>query len=204
MANWYVNPLPDGAYELIDGSLLHLYPHLCDMDDGELTPKPLLIALTDDAYKEYAVKSNGYTKFVDGKFVYTAPKTDPAVLLANAKADKLSQLANAAQRYIDQAVQADIVPDFELKSWAIQGQEAKAWAADNAAPTPVLDQIAASRGVDAAKLKAAALRKTFAYEKLTAHIAGQRQALQSKIENAKTLAALEQIAIGFTPLPEAG
>lgn len=58
--------------------------------------------------------------------------------------------------------------------------EAKAWEADKSAGDPVLDRIAASRGVDENKLKAAALRKTLAYEQLTAHIAGQRQALQSK------------------------
>ena len=73
---------------------------------------------------------------------------------------------------------------------------------DHTADTPVLDQIAASRGIDADKLKAAALRKTLAYEKLTAHVAGQRQALQSKIEAAKTQAALDKIAVVFT-LPEA-
>ena len=66
----------------------------------------------------------------------------------------------------------------------------------------MLDGIATARGIPADTLKAAALRKTLAYEQLAAHVAGQRQALQSKIEAAKTQAALDKIAVVFT-LPEA-
>lgn len=116
------------------------------------------------------------------------------------KAAKLQQLNAAAQAYIDRAAETDKVPDFEMQTWVLQAAESKAWAADNAASTPVLDQIAASRGIDAAKLKEAALRKTLVYEALTAHIAGQRQALQSKIEAAKTQAELDKVVIAFTPL----
>ena len=92
------------------------------------------------------------------------------------------------------------MPDFEVQTWTIQAAEAKTWQADKTAPTPVLDGIAVARGIPADMLKASALRKTLAYEKLTAHIAGQRQALQSKIETAKTQAALDKIVITFTAL----
>ena len=135
-----------------------------------------------------------------GMWVLTADGT--TAQLAAAKAEKISNLNASAQAFINSAAEIDKVPDFEVQTWAIQAAEAKAYAADNTADTPVLDQIAASRGIDAAKLKAAALRKTLAYEKLTAHIAGQRQALQSKIEAAKTQAELEKIVIEFTA-PEA-
>ena len=107
-----------------------------------------------------------------------------------------------AQAFINTAAEIDKVPDFEVQTWALQAAEVRAWATDKTASTPILDQIAASRGIDADKLKEAALRKTLAYEKLTAHVAGQRQALQSKIEAAKTQAALEKIVIEFTA-PEA-
>ena len=125
-----------------------------------------------------------------------------AAQLAAAKAEKISNLNASAQAFINSAAEIDKVPDFEVQTWALQAAEVRAWATDKTASTPILDQIAASRGIDAAKLKAAALRKTLAYEKLTAHIAGQRQALQSKIEAAKTQAALEKIVIEFTA-PEA-
>ena len=119
-----------------------------------------------------------------------------------AKAEKLQTLNLMAQDFIKDATEIDKVPDFEFTSWIIQAAEAKAWAGDKAADTPVLNQIAASRGINADKLKDAALRKTLAYERLSANIAGQRQALQSKIERATDMAALEAIEIVFTE-PEA-
>ena len=118
------------------------------------------------------------------------------------KSVKLVALNAAAQAFINKHAGIDSVPEFEFASWAIQAAEAKAWQEDKAAPTPVLDGIATARGIPADTLKAAALRKTLAYEQLAAHVAGQRQALQSKIEAAKTQAALDKIVVVFT-LPEA-
>lgn len=122
--------------------------------------------------------------------------------LAELKAVKIAALNQAAQAFINAASGADLVPDFEFATWPLQSVEAQAWAADNTAATPVLDRIAAARGMDADKLKAAALRKALAYSALSAHVAGQRQALQSKIESAKTVTALDKIKIEFTA-PEA-
>ena len=118
------------------------------------------------------------------------------------KSVKLVALNAAAQAFINKHAGIDSVPEFEFASWSIQASEAKAWQLDKTAPTPVLDGIATARGIPADTLKAAALRKTLAYEQLAAHVAGQRQALQSKIEAAKTQAALDKIVVVFT-LPEA-
>ena len=118
------------------------------------------------------------------------------------KSVKLVALNAAAQAFINKHAGIDSVPEFEFASWAIQAAEAKAWQADKAASTPVLDGIATARGITADTLKAAALRKTLAYEQLAAHVAGQRQALQSKIEAAKKQSDLDKIEIVFS-LPEA-
>ncbi|MGN7012834.1 hypothetical protein ACTHRC_07870 [Neisseria sp. P0001.S009] len=133
---------------------------------------------------------------------WVLPENHTEMILSAAKKQKLKDLNNSAQAFIDTNSGANLVPDFEFASWAIQAAEAKAWQEDKAAPTPVLDGIATARGMSADTLKAAALRKTLAYEQLAAHVAGQRQALQSKIEAAKTQAALDKIAVVFT-LPEA-
>lgn len=114
---------------------------------------------------------------------------------------KITQLNAAAQEFIAHAAGTDKIPEFEVQSWALQAIEAKAWAADPNADTPVLNEIATARGILTDTLKAAALRKTLAYEKLTAHVVGQRQALQTSIETAKTLDDLNAIVISFT-LPE--
>lgn len=118
------------------------------------------------------------------------------------KSVKLVALNAAAQAFINKHAGIDSVPEFEFASWSIQASEAKAWQLDKTAPTPVLDGIATARGIPADTLKAAALRKTLAYEQLAAHVAGQRQAVQSKIEAAKKQSDLDKIEIAFS-LPEA-
>ncbi|MFC3873965.1 hypothetical protein ACFOQN_05240, partial [Neisseria musculi] len=96
----------------------------------------------------------------NGKWVL--PDSAAAQQLEAAKAAKLHQLNAAAQAYIDAAAETDKLPAFEVQTWALQAAEAKAWAADHAAPTPVLNGIAAARGVPVEQLRAAALRKTLA------------------------------------------
>lgn len=137
-----------------------------------------------------------YHAWRDGKWIQNEKMLDAL------KEEKLKDLNDSAQAFIDTNSGANLVPDFEFASWSIQASEAKAWQLDKNAPTPVLDGIATARGIPADTLKAAALRKTLAYEQLAAHVAGQRQALQSKIEAAKTQAALDKIVVVFT-LPEA-
>ncbi|WP_223168745.1 hypothetical protein [Neisseria subflava] len=137
-----------------------------------------------------------YHAWRDGKWIQNEKMLDAL------KEEKLKDLNDSAQAFIDTNSGANLVPDFEFASWSIQASEAKAWQLDKNAPTPVLDGIATARGIPADTLKAAALRKTLAYEQLAAHVAGQRQALQSKIEAAKTQAALDKIVITFTA-PEA-
>ena len=122
--------------------------------------------------------------------------------LADLKAAMLTNLNAAAQHFVDAHSGASQVPDFELATWPLQSTEAQAWASDKSAATPILDGIAAARGLDKDKLKAAALKKSLAYSALSAIVAGQRQAIQDQIEAAKTKSALDKIKIEFK-LPEA-
>lgn len=122
--------------------------------------------------------------------------------LADLKAALLTNLNAAAQNFVDAHSGASQVPDFELATWPLQSTEAQAWAADKSAATPILDGIAAARGLDKDKLKAAALKKSLAYSALSAIVAGQRQAIQDQIEAAKTKSTLDKIKIEFN-LPEA-
>ena len=122
---------------------------------------------------------------------------------AAARAAKLTALANAAQAFVDEHAKTDIIPAFEQETWAMQGAEARAWADDDNAPTPILDSIAQHRNIDRIMLIRAALRKTQQYEALAAGVAGQRQALQVQIERAKTLDDLAAVEITFR-LPEMG
>lgn len=186
--------------------------------DCRLTAQP--VVLPDGWFALQGNVSGGLYMWSDSKTIYTADTPPPSVhhqldkdggdwvlptdagglMLRQAKADKIRQLNTAAQSFVCNASGADLVPDFELSTWSLQAAEAQAWAADKSAATPILDGIAAARGMDADKLKAAALRKALAYSALSAHVAGHRQALQSKIEAAKNQAELDKIKIEFTAL----
>ncbi|MRN38922.1 hypothetical protein GJU80_10665 [Neisseria brasiliensis] len=182
-----------GEFDLIDRTLAQLYP---DINIDELPE------LSISQYQQWCGRGNQTAVYKNGELILQA-KNSPAINLAQAKAAKLVELNAAAQAFVNQAADLDSIPDFELQTWPLQSAEAQAWAADNTAATPVLDRIAAARGMEPDKLKAAALRKALAYSALSAHVAGQRQALQSKIGAAKTVDALDKIKIEFTAPPEA-
>ncbi|WP_232507409.1 hypothetical protein [Neisseria weixii] len=120
--------------------------------------------------------------------------------LERAKAAKLAEINRAAQAFVARAAELDKTPEFEVATWPLQAAEAQAWSRDKAASTPVLAITAAARGLDLDKLRAAALRKADAYTALTAHVAGQRQALADKLEKAKTARAVEAIAVSYAML----
>ena len=133
----------------------------------------------------------------DEKKAFILPKDAEKNALKQAKAQKINELNTLSQTLINTQSGASELPDFEVQSWTLQAIEAKAWQNDKNAPTPVLDSIAKQRNLPADALKTAALRKTLAYESLTAQIVGQRQALQTCIENAKTIEELNSINIVF-------
>lgn len=117
--------------------------------------------------------------------------------LAQAKAAKLAEINRAAQAFVSRAAELDKTPEFEVATWPLQAAEAQAWHADPAAETPVLAAIAAARGLDLDKLRAAALKKSQAYTALSAAVAGQRQALADKLDKAKTLKAVEAVSVSY-------
>ena len=115
--------------------------------------------------------------------------------------EKLKNANAKAQEFINKESGANLIPAFELATWGLQAAEAMAWEENKKADTPILNGIAAARGVDENVLKAAALKKAKQYSKLTAHVAGERQAIQDRIQSAKTIEEIEGIVIGYT-LPE--
>ena len=116
-------------------------------------------------------------------------------MLQQAKSEKLAEINRAAQSYIDRAAGLDKVPEFEVATWTTQAFEAKAWHADQNAATPTLDAIAASRGVPPDALRQKAYEKTLKFERLTAYVAGLRQATEDKINAAANIDALTDISL---------
>lgn len=129
-----------------------------------------------------------------GAWVLTVEKAAElkATELASAKAAKLSEIADAAQQLVDKIV-TDAAPAFERETYALQAAETLAWSRDKTAKTPVLDGIAAARGVPAEFLKAKALEKSQQYQALCGAVAGQRQAFEDKVNAATDVASVALI-----------
>lgn len=125
-----------------------------------------------------------------------------AEILEATRAAKLTEAARAAQAFIDQAAGLAEIPEFEVQTWSMQAAEAAAWEADRTAATPVLDAIAAARGIGREALIKKAAKKAKAYTLLTAHTAGERQRIEAQIRAAEDMAALAAVEIRYT-LPEA-
>ena len=86
---------------------------------------------------------------------------------------------------------------FSVQSWSLQSKEARAWAEDKNAETPILDKIADVRGISPIKLKEKVFEKQESYNAMLAAVIGQRQSLQNRIESAQTIEDLEVIEIKF-------
>ena len=138
----------------------------------------------------------------DGK-TWTLTPEAAARQFTDQKAALRGQAATAAQAFINAVFDVDSVPDFELQTWPLQSAEALAWSDDPAAATPMLDTIAAARNINRVALIKKALKKARAYRLLTAHVAGQRQAIEDAINAAANLDALAAVHIAYT-LPDAG
>ncbi len=122
--------------------------------------------------------------------------------LEAAKAAKLLEINNKAQAFIDALASLNEVPDFEVRTWVKQAQEAYAWEIDNAAPTPTLDLIALCRGVDRVELITKALQKAKQFDLLVGYTTGVRQGYEDQLKAAMVLAEVEAINPIYT-LPEA-
>ena len=132
-------------------------------------PSPLL-----DAYTSYVAMGG---KVLDEQSVSAAEQ------LSNAKAQKLTEVAQAAQTFIDNAVQ-DAAPRVERDTYPLQAAEAESWALDNNSPTPLLEGIATARNIDLNELRQRTLDKSRAWQALCASVIGQRQAFEDQIKQA--------------------
>ena len=84
-------------------------------------------------------------------------------------------------------------PETERNSWAKQEAEARAWAANNLAATPLLSAIAVARGTSLADICARVIANADAYAVYAGGVIGKRQALMLRIASATTLAEIEMI-----------
>ncbi|KVX06247.1 hypothetical protein ACVTTK_07755 [Alcaligenes nematophilus] len=84
-------------------------------------------------------------------------------------------------------------PEAERLTWPVQQAEALAWAADQTAPTPYLDGLAAARGIAVEDMRQKTLDQAQLFLQASQQLVGTRQRLRDQIYAAKTAKAVKAV-----------
>lgn len=120
----------------------------------------------------------------------TLPASEAAALRA-AKSAKRGRVAELCEQALSEL--ASSYPPGELQSWPQQVKEAEAVDVDPQAQAPLLQAIAAARGIGVPELARRVLEKAQAYAAASGAIIGRRQAAEDQIDAAETMQQLEGI-----------
>ena len=121
------------------------------------------------------------------------PYVPPVPTLEEVKAAKLSEINAVADRAI--ATLTATYPDREISTFDKQEAEARAYAADPTASTPLLSALAQARGVPLDELVRRVLAKADAFAVASGSIIGQRQALEDRLDACTTLEEVQGITV---------
>lgn len=124
------------------------------------------------------------------------PYVPPVPTLEQTKAAKLSEINKAADAAI--ATLTATYPDREISTFDKQEAEARAYAADPTASTPLLSALAQARGVPLDELVRRVLAKADAFAVASGSIIGQRQALEDRLDACTTLEDVQGITVNIS------
>ena len=124
------------------------------------------------------------------------PYVPPVPTLEEVKTAKLSEINAAADRAI--ATLTATYPDREISTFDKQESEARAYAADPTASTPLLSALAQARGVPLDELVRRVLAKADAFAVASGSIIGQRQALEDRLDACTTLEEVQGITVNIS------
>lgn len=125
-----------------------------------------------------------------GNVYWIPPKTE---------AEKLAEAQQAAMRRINDAYEAELAsirteyPESEQMTWDKQEREARAFLANSATATPLLNAMATGRGMDKTELATRIIAKADAWMQASGLATGKRQALEDQVKAAETVEAVESI-----------
>ena len=121
--------------------------------------------------------------------------------LAAAKAAKLAEI-NVAFDVVAAALTATY-PDKEVLTFDQQVEEARAFLADASAACPMLQPLAAARGIELADLCERVLAKHDLFSAATGALMGRRQALEDRLDACETVKDVMAITVDFNLSPAA-
>ena len=98
------------------------------------------------------------------------------------------------------AILTGTYPDREIRTFDKQESEARAYAADPTASTPLLSALAQARGIPLPDLVERVLAKADAFAVASGSIIGQRQALEDRLDACTTLEEVQGITLVISML----
>ncbi len=116
--------------------------------------------------------------------------------LEEAKAAKLAEINAVADKAI--ATLTATYPDREIATFDKQEAEARAYAADPTAATPLLSALSQARGMELPELVRRVIAKADAFAVVCGSIIGQRQALEDRLDACETLEDVEALTVAIT------
>lgn len=145
--------------------------------------------IPDELYKRFGSSELNKFDVVGGVVVeYVAPPPTQAEL----KKAKLDEISREFEKAMQQVING--VPATERESWKKQEDEARAYAVDISASTPLIDALAASRSVDKAELVTRIIAKADLFAGISGTLIGRRQALEDELNALPESATPEDIA----------
>lgn len=118
----------------------------------------------------------------------------PKKSLDEVKAEKLTEINAACDNILNSAV--NTYPETEVLTFDQQTSEANAYiASKNAADAPLLSALAAGRGITLDDLVQRVIAKHDAFSQLSGYVIGQRQALEDRLDECKTVEDVEAIVV---------
>lgn len=123
------------------------------------------------------------------------PYEPPVPTLEQTKAAKLSEINKAADAAI--ATLTATYPDREISTFDKQESEARAYAADATASTPLLSALAQARGIELSELVQRVIAKADILAMASGSIIGQRQALEDRLDTCTTIEDVQAITVNI-------
>lgn len=147
--------------------------------------------------KEYWSADKEYLGVVDfiGSLPSGATTVKPLPSFEGVEANKKDEIKIKADVILQ--TQAEEYGAMEIATWDQQFQEAVAYSTDNQATVPLLNAIAAGRGMTVSVLADRIIANRTAWVALSGRIVGQRLAYQDSLDAARTVEEVEAIEVNY-------
>ena len=159
------------------------------------TPQQCAEALevTEELFHQTINEQDGIWVYENGKVLKKPHPATPAPTLSELKLSKKAEITQAFNASMSQIV--GNTPAHEITSWGKQEMEARAFVNPATAtnPTPLIDNLATSRGISKALLATKIVAKADLFASYSGQLIGKRQGLEDSVEAATSKTALAAI-----------